>query len=111
MKLSDIKGDRVFDVIADIIEPACNIATDDEAGKFFKRDSRPEDMSVREFTLKQIKEALPPLLKTHKEDLIKIMATLDGISPEEYKKNLTMAGLFQGLYEILTDEDLLSFLS
>ena len=27
MRLSDIKGERVFDVIADIIDPIANIAT------------------------------------------------------------------------------------
>lgn len=33
MKLSDVKGDRVIDVIADVIEPISNIAQDKEIGR------------------------------------------------------------------------------
>ena len=40
MRLSDIQGDRVFDVIADIIDPVANIAEDDDAASFFKREKR-----------------------------------------------------------------------
>lgn len=111
MRFSEIKGDRVFDVIADIIEPACNIVSDEEAGKFFKRGTVPDGMTQREYVLQRVKESLPPLLKSHKNDLIMIMAAIDGIDPEEYRKNVTMSSLFQGLYNILTDEDLLGFLS
>ena len=38
MRLSDIKGDRVFDVIADIIDPIANIASDETASALFKRE-------------------------------------------------------------------------
>ena len=34
MRLSDIQGERVFDVIADIIDPIANIAEDDAASGY-----------------------------------------------------------------------------
>ena len=36
MKLSDIKGDRVFDVIADLIDPVASIAQDAQAAALFR---------------------------------------------------------------------------
>ena len=39
MRLSDIQGERVFDVIADIIDPIANIAEDDAASAMFRRES------------------------------------------------------------------------
>ena len=42
MKLSKIKGERVFDVIADIINPIANIAEDKEAAALFQRQKLPD---------------------------------------------------------------------
>lgn len=111
MRLSEIRGERVFDVIADIIEPVSNIASDDIASSFFKRAIRPADESVSDFAMKRIKEALPTLLRTHKSDLIKIMSAIEGVPEKEFAANLTMAGLIKSLYEMVTDEDLIAFLS
>lgn len=112
MRLSEIRGERVFDVIADIIEPACNIAQDKEAAALFDRsEKRPDDMTPTEFALSRIKVAMPKLMRSHKDDLVAIMAAIEGVSPDEYREGLTMPKLIQGVYEILTDEDLLAFLS
>lgn len=107
MRLSDIKGDRVFDVIADIAGPVYSIATDEDARAFFKRVGGEGGPSLED----KLKQAMPSLLRGHKDDLVAIMAAVEGVDVEEYRKNLTMAGLLKGLYEMLTDEDLLSFLS
>lgn len=112
MRLSEIKGERVFDVIADIIEPCCNIASDKEAASLFDRSERkPEGMSTAEFVMGKVKRSVPTLMRSHKEDLTAILATVEGVSVDEYRETLTMPKLIQGLYEILTDEDLLAFLS
>lgn len=111
MKLSDIKGDRVFDVIADIVEPVYNIATDEVSSAIFRRTDRPEGVDPKAFLVERIKNSLPKLLKTHKADLVAIMAAIEGRDPEEYRESLTMSGLLNGLYDIFTDEDLLGFLS
>ena len=112
MRLSEIKGERVFDVIADIIEPACSIAQDKDAAEIFDRSAnRPDGMTETEFALQRIKRAVPKLMRTHKDDLVAILSAIEGVSAEEYLDGLTMPKLIQGVYEILTDEDLLAFLS
>ena len=111
MRLSDIRGERVFDVIADIIEPACNIAGDPVAGRFFKREKVPDGMDARTFALDKAKEAMPKLMREHKADVVAILAAVEGVDPDEYMKGLTMPQLIKGVYEMLTDEDLLGFLS
>ena len=112
MRLSEIKGDRVFDVIADIIEPCCNIAQDKEASALFDRkQKRPDGVSAKDFVLDRVKRSLPTLMRTHKDDLIAILSSIEGVSPDEYRESLTMPKLIEDMYETLTDEDLLAFLS
>lgn len=112
MRLSEIKGERVFDVIADIIEPACNIMQDKDAAAIFDHtEKQPDDMTTSEYVISKVKRSMPKLMRTHKDDLITILATVNGIDKDEYRDNLTMPKLIQGVYEILTDEDLLGFLS
>lgn len=112
MRLSEIKGERVFDVIADIIEPCCNIAQDKDASALFDRsEKRPDDVSVKDFALDKVKRSMPSLMRAHKDDLVAILSAVEGIDPDEYREALTMSKLIQGVYEILTDEDLLAFLS
>lgn len=112
MRLSEIKGERVFDVIADIIEPACNIAQDKEAAKLFDRsEKRPDGMSAKDFALQRVKASMPSLMRNHKDDLVTILAAIEGVDKGEYMDGLTMPKLVQGVFEILTDEDLLAFLS
>lgn len=112
MRLSEIRGERVFDVIADIIEPCCNIAQDESASELFDRTKkRPDGVSAKDFALDRVKRSMPSLMRTHKGDLVAILATIEGVSQDEYMDGLTMPKLVQGVYEILTDEDLLAFLS
>lgn len=112
MRLSEIRGERVFDVIADIIEPACNIVQDKEAAAIFDRtEKQPDDMTTSEYVMSKIKRSMPKLMRTHKDDLIAILAAVNGVDKDEYRDNLTMPTLLKGVYEILTDEDLLGFLS
>lgn len=112
MRLSEIRGERVFDVIADIIEPACNIAQDKEAAALFDRsEKRPEGMTAVDFALGRVKRSMPQLMRNHKDDLVTILSAIDGVDQGEYRASLTMSKLVQGVYEILTDEDLLAFLS
>ena len=76
MRLSDIKGDRVFDVIADIIDPIANIASDETASALFKREKLPEGMTAKAFLLERARKAVPALLKGHKSDIIAVLATI-----------------------------------
>ena len=104
MRLSDIKGDRVFDVIADIIDPIANIASDETASALFKREKLPDGMTAKAFLLERARKAAPALLKGHKRDIIAVLATIDGISADDYRASLTLAKLMQDTAELLTDE-------
>ena len=105
MKLSQIRGDRVLEVIAELIDPIANIATDKEAIEMFSRAKLPEGADPNEFLLKRIKKSAPYLLKTHKADIVAILAAVDGSSYEDYAKKLTIVKLLQDFTELLNDED------
>lgn len=111
MKLSDVKGDRVFDVIADIIDPIANMVQDKDVAAMFKREAVPEGMDARDFFAKRMCKGLPVLLKGHKADIIAIMAAIDGVTPEQYAASLTLAKLFIDTQELVTDDAFLNFLS
>lgn len=104
MRLSDIKGDRVFDVIADIIDPIANIASDETASAIFKREKLPEGMTAKAFLMERARKAVPALLKGHKSDIITVLATIEGVSSDDYRASLTLAKMMQDAVELLTDE-------
>lgn len=111
MKLSDIKGDRVFDVIADIIDPIANMVQDKDVATMFKREAVPDGMEARDFFAKRMCKGLPVLLKNHKADIIAIMAAIEGVTPEQYAESLDFPKLFTDAMELVTDDAFLNFLS
>ena len=104
MRLSDIKGDRTLDVIAEIIDPIANIAEDEEASSMFKREKLPDGMTAKNFLLKRIRKSLPVLLKCHKADIIAILSAIEGVSAEEYNGSLNLVKLIKDCNDLLTDE-------
>lgn len=104
MKLSEIRGAHTIDVIANLIEPIANIAANEEAAAFFKRKQKPDGMTVKEYALQRTKESLPALLKTHKKDVIAILAAINEVDPLEYENNLNFGRLFKDATDIMTDQ-------
>ena len=104
MRLSEVKGERVFDVIADCIEPIANIAADPEASRMFKREKLPEGREVNEFVMERARLSVPPLLRNHKADVITILSTIAGVTYEEYASSLTLGSLINDVLQLLTDE-------
>lgn len=111
MRLSDIKGDRVLDVIADIIDPIANMAQDKDVAAMFKREAVPDGMETRDFFMERMRKGLPVLLKGHKADVIAVMAAIGGVTPEQYAASLDFPKLFTDVMELVTDDALLDFLS
>lgn len=111
MKLSDIRGDRVLDVIADIIDPIANMAQDKDVAAMFERKAVPEGMEARDFFAERMRKGMPVLLKGHKADIIAIMAAIDGVTPEQYAESLDFPKLFTEVMELVTDNAFLDFLS
>lgn len=104
MRLSDIKGERTLEVIADIIDPIANIAEDEEASALFKREKLPEGMTAKKFLLQRARKSAPALLKGHKEDIISILAAIEGTTPDEYAGALNLVKLIKDTVDLLTDE-------
>lgn len=111
MKLSDIRGDRVLDVIADIIDPIANMVQDKDVAEMFERKAVPEGMEAREFFAERMRKGMPVLLKSHKADIIAIMAAIEGVTPEQYAESLDFPKLFTDVMELVTDNAFLDFLS
>jgi len=104
MRLSDIKGDRVFDVIADIIDPIANIAEDQAVMPLFRLERVAEGESPKTVLVNKIRKALPALLKGHKGDIIAILASIQGVTKEAYTTSLTLANLAADCVELLCDD-------
>lgn len=130
MKLSDIKGERVFDVIADIIEPVATIAQDEEAVKLFDAKTRPEDMTPWEYFIDRAKVAVPVLMRKYKSEICVIMAAINDVDVDEYINGvenpdyeedndlprytvqpLTVPKLFADVLDLITDSEFISFFS
>ena len=111
MKLSDVKGERTFDVIADIIDPVANIALDETAAEMFKRGDKPDGEDARTFALARFRKCMPVLMREHKRDIMAIMAAIEGVDVDEYAETLTLSKLALDVLELVNDEEFAAFLS
>lgn len=93
MKLSEYKNEQALDILADILEPSAKIFSDKDVKKAFETGDK----------IKGIKAAI----KTHKTEIIEILAVLDGVPVAEYECNVLTLPI--KLLEILNDTDLMSF--
>lgn len=106
MKLSEIKGDRALDVLADIIPAITDIAADEEVTKKMGV-ARDVDETSRALGARRIKAAVPYLLRHHKQEIIEILATLEGVTAEQYRKDMNILSLPMALMSLLSDKDLI----
>ena len=109
MKLSDIKGEACLDVLADITGPIIALAQDEEVKNLFSGKGCPDGVYRYQYATDCVKKGLPKLVKSHKAEVMQILAALDGKTPKEYADGLTLAKLMADLVELLTDEDFGSF--
>lgn len=111
MKLSEIKGERVFDVIADLVDPVAAIATSDEVKELRTRRECPDGVDPRDYMAARIRRVLPKLIREHKADAIKVLATIEGVTPDEYAESLTLPKLISDATELVSDEVFMDFLA
>ena len=90
MKLSDIKGERALDVLADLIDPVAEILGDKEISAALQAGKAPST---------SIKLAL----KNHKRAVLDMMAAIDGEDPETYQPSLFV--LPKRLLDLLNDPE------
>lgn len=89
MKLSEYQGEAALDLLADLIEPAGEIMSDEEIGDVYKENRF---------------KAIGLAIKNHKKAVMQILATMDGGPVDEYKCNVF--SLPVRILEILNDPDL-----
>ena len=107
MRLSELKGERAVEVIADLIEPITNIALDQKNLKLLRPEKK-EGETDREAAVRDFKVKIPNLLKTHKADVVSILCTLNDVKPED----LSLAEIMKGIIELTQDKDFMNlFLS
>lgn len=111
MKLSEIRGERVFDVLADVITPVATIARDDDAMKLFSAEGKPEDMSAWEWFVERATVAMPVILKTYRNEICQIMATVNDVPVDEYVEGITIQKLLRDTIDLVTDSEFISFFS
>ena len=93
MKLSEIKGDKALEVIADIMEPISNLISDSKFKKMFEnREKEP------------IVKKIPEIIKEHKSDIYKMLAVLDGVSVEKYKAETSVIKILKDFTDMIMDE-------
>lgn len=104
MKLSEITGERAVEVIAELIQPLTNIASDkDNIAQLF--GAKPKDGEKQEdATMRVLKENIPLLLKTHNADILKILSVINDVEPE----SLTIPEIVKGTFDVLGDEDFMA---
>lgn len=116
MKLSDIKGERVFDVLADLVEPVANIAQDPKFLEMFRKikieegEEKPTREELRKAAAARLKAGIPYLLKEHKRDLVAVLSTINGVEPEEYLGALNLVKLFRDAADLIGDPDFFAFM-
>lgn len=92
-KLSDYKGEEAIDLLADIIEPMALILAD----KSIRAMVENKDEKV------PIIKLVKPLLKSHKKELIEILARVAEMPVEEYEKTISVFTLPIQVMDLIND--------
>ena len=119
MKLSEVKGEAVLDLIADITEPVIKISKSDVVQNAFKKavSAKPaEGESAENFhpsaiAMRELRDHVPELIRTNKREIVQVLAALQGCSVDEYLKDLNLLKLIVDVTEVLTDDGFSDFLT
>lgn len=87
-KLSEIKGEEALDVLAEILVPITAIANDEEVKKGFETN---------------VATCASIALKNHRDEVINMLAAIDGRSKEEMLEDMNVLTLPSVLIEILNE--------
>lgn len=91
MKLSEIKGKEAIETLANLMEPVSKIAADKDVQDAVQ-SKQPLPIIVKK------------LLQGHPDEVIEVLALLDGADPKSYEPSLL--SLPMKLLEILNDEEI-----
>ncbi|MCD8208411.1 MAG: hypothetical protein LUD72_10775 [Bacteroidales bacterium] len=106
MKLSDVKGERTFDVLAEIFDDVAVIAKDKKVTKAFRKRPLPKGMTRNEFGVQVALEATSAIVSGHKAEIERILAALAGVSVEEYVANIDGIKIVNDVVDLISDPEL-----
>lgn len=92
MKLSEIKGDKALDMLADLMDPSAEIMSD-------------KDFAIA-MRNKKTSDAVKIVLRNHKKSITQILAIMDDVDPSKYEVRLVTLPL--KIVELLNDPYLLN---
>lgn len=97
MKLMEYKDEEALDLLAEILEPTMAIMQDKEVSKAYKSKDGGKMAAVI------------VAVKRHKEEIMTILAAMDGVPVKEYHCNILT--IPQRVIEIISDPEIKSFFS
>lgn len=103
MRLSDIKGDAAMDAVARIVPHVIELAGDKQL--LAVMSAQDEDGG------RKLGAVIAALVPAHTDQVVGILAAINGKSDDEYRSEMTIGSLIRDLTELLTDEDMTSFLA
>jgi len=103
MKLSEIRGERAIEVIADLIEPIAIIAEDPAMKDLFSAKPQ-KGKTARQAAAAHLVKKVPALLKAHKAETAQIVSIINQIPIED----LNVFSITKGIIDIMTDAEVMS---
>ena len=102
MKLSDIKGERSLDIIADIMELIDKMSEDDRFTKL--ADAIKQTDGEENSAWKALCRYAPPLLReqSYRDNIISILANIGDVSIDEYRAN---GDILADVFELISSDD------
>lgn len=104
MKLSELTAEQGLEAIANSLEHIGNIADDDDALSLCQELVPREGEKYIKVFARGAKTA-PKLLKTHKDDVIGILAAFELQSVEEYKKKHKLMDVIKGMVDLINESE------
>lgn len=110
--INDIKGEKSFDVLADVMDITFTLAEDENVMKFVNRgESIPEGEDATEWGVKMIKECVPKMIREHKDALASLIAISKDMTKAKYLKEVTPQELWRDVIALFNDSTFTGFLS
>lgn len=110
-KLSDLTTDECLDVLCEITPHVASIVADEEIMAAIGKAAPKKDLTAAGTVMvatARVTKCIPLLVKTHRDDVYAILASVGGMTVEEIAKQNTIITLTQ-IRAVCKDKELLDF--
>lgn len=110
-KLSDLTTDECLDVLCEITPHVASIVADEEIMAAIGKAAPKKDLTAAGtvmVAMARVTKCIPLLVKTHRDDVYAILASVGGMTVEEIAKQNTIITLTQ-IRAVCKDKELLDF--